>query len=428
MAEKNNTSKSSAPAGSASADAEKSAPGKQREKTRGRKNIFESSSRYFTISCYALGVIIVSIIIYRLIGRSDGSFRLLKSFFSLIGPYFIGFLIAYLINPLVKVLYEKFFVKVIHIKNERGRTAAAIASSYIMLLALFVIILFIVIPQLIKSITELISQLPGFYSQLVRALDRLLEKYPYLDSDSVNNFMNNSLPKLQSSLISNLQNIIPALAGIGVSIVHFIVNFVIALIVSVYLIIDKKRGIALLRRIVYSFLRKDHAKSLVKTLRDCNDICKSFFIGKTIDSLIIGVLCFIIMTILRLPYATLISVIVGITNMIPYFGPYIGAIPGVLILFIDKPSYGLMFLILIVALQSFDGFFLGPKILGDSTGLRPLVILFAITCGGAVAGPLGMFLGVPAFGILAYLLDKLLDSSMKKKNPDMLNEKQRKNN
>ena len=115
----------------------------------------------------------------------------------------------------------------------------------------------------------------------------------------------------------------------------------------------------------------------------------------------------------------LISVIVGITNMIPYFGPYIGAIPGVLILFIDRPANGIIFLIIIICLQSFDGMILGPKILGNSTGLRPIVILFAISCGGAIAGPLGMFIGVPIFGMLSYLIDKYINHRLKQKNLEM---------
>ena len=188
--------------------------------------------------------------------------------------------------------------------------------------------------------------------------------------------------------------------------------------VSIYLIIDKRRIKDYLCRFTYAIMSKEHSESLFTIVKDCNQICKSFFIGKTIDSLIIGTLCLIIMSIVGLPYAVLISVIVGITNMIPYFGPYIGAVPGIIILFIDKPSEGIAFGIIILILQAFDGWILGPKILGNSTGLRPIIILFAISCGGAIGGPPGMFLGVPAFGIISYLLDKFVEYKLAKKKGD----------
>ena len=142
----------------------------------------------------------------------------------------------------------------------------------------------------------------------------------------------------------------------------------------------------------------------------------SFIIGKAIDSLIIGLLCFVIMSLCQLPYAVLISAIVGVTNMIPYFGPFIGAVPGVLIMLLVSPIKALIFAILILVLQQFDGLILGPKILGDSTGLKPLWIIFAITIGGSIAGVLGMFLGVPVIAVLRYLLNRFLQYRLEKRN------------
>ena len=134
-----------------------------------------------------------------------------------------------------------------------------------------------------------------------------------------------------------------------------------------------------------------------------------------IDSLIIGILCFIIMLILHLPYALLISVIVGITNMIPYFGPFIGAVPGVIIFFFINPKLSLIFIIMILALQQFDGLYLGPKILGDLTGIKPLWVIFGVTVGGALFGVMGMFLGVPTVAVLSYLFGILIEKKLKKK-------------
>ena len=150
--------------------------------------------------------------------------------------------------------------------------------------------------------------------------------------------------------------------------------------------------------------------------KDCSAIFSSYVVGKSVDSLIIGIICFVAMLALKLPYAVLMSVIVGVTNMIPYFGPFIGAVPGVLLYLCFDPVKALIFAIMILILQQFDGWILGPKILGDSTGLTPLWVIFGITVGGAYWGVIGMFLGVPIVAVIAYLFNLFITSRLKKKN------------
>ncbi len=161
-----------------------------------------------------------------------------------------------------------------------------------------------------------------------------------------------------------------------------------------------------------------NADSILKTARTCNAIFSGFISGKTVDSFIIGVLCFLLMSILQLPYALLISLIVGVTNMIPYFGPFIGAVPGALIILLISPWKMIVYLIMILVLQQFDGLYLGPKILGDSTGLRPIWIIFAITIGGALMGFVGMFLGVPCVAVISYLTGEWIDRRLEKRGID----------
>ena len=170
-----------------------------------------------------------------------------------------------------------------------------------------------------------------------------------------------------------------------------------------------------LKRIVYAITPKGKEKKTWSVLLQCNHIFNGFLVGKMIDSLIIGILCLIIMSILRLPYALLMSVIVGITNMIPYFGPFIGAIPGVVMFLFIDPKLSLIFAIMILALQQFDGLYLGPKILGDLTGIKPLWVIFGVTVGGALFGVMGMFLGVPTVAVLSYLFGLILDKKLKGK-------------
>lgn len=381
-----------------------------------KQTLFEKNSKYFTISCYVLGVILIAILAFRVINSWEATRRLLTKAFSVIGPYFIGFLIAYLVNPLVNFFYAHLFRDMLKLKSRKMKGLLSVLLAYLIVLGLFIIIIGYIVPQLIASLTDLISQIPDFYNQILVWINHFVEKNPKLNTTIINSITNDYLPHLQTYVLQQLQNIIPALYGAGISIIKFFVNLFIAVIVSIYMVSDKKQIISYIKKVIYAFFSEKHSESMLCILKDCNAICKSFFIGKTIDSLIIGCLCFIIMSIIGLPYSMLISVIVAITNMIPYFGPYIGAIPGIIILFIEKPTHGFIFAIVIILLQFFDGTFLGPKILGTSTGLRPLVILFAISCGGAIAGPLGMFLGVPAFAILRYLLDKYINHRLKEKN------------
>ena len=211
-------------------------------------------------------------------------------------------------------------------------------------------------------------------------------------------------------------SVLPKLYSTSVSIISGIVNTLIAIMVSVYMLLDKPKLINNIKRAIYAVFPEAKADRILIVSSECNKIFGNFIIGKMIDSIIIGFLCWVIMMIIGIPYALVISVIVGITNMIPYFGPFIGAIPGILLLLIVDFTYAVIFAVIIVVLQQFDGLYLGPKILGESTGLRPIWIIFAITVGGSVAGVAGMFLGVPVTAVIAYLLSTAMEKKLKNRN------------
>ena len=181
------------------------------------------------------------------------------------------------------------------------------------------------------------------------------------------------------------------------------------------MLIDKDIMSTNAKKLVYSTLKKEKADYFLSTVFECNEIFNGFIVGKAIDSMIIGVLCFAFMNIMDLPYTVLVSVIVGLLNMIPYFGPFIGAIPGAILCLTVSWQDSLMFIILAIILQTFDGLYLGPKILGDSTGLRPLWIIFAISAGGFVAGIIGMFLGVPIVAVIAFLFERHINKRLEAK-------------
>lgn len=407
-----NTQKSPGQTGSAPETAKREAdPGSRK---------FKANSRYFTISIYAIGVIFVGVIIIKLFLSWSETIQTAKEIINILMPFILGTLIAFILNPVVRkisVLLGRF----LKMKDKTPRKVLSIAIAYLLVIGMIAVVFFGIIPQIISSITDLVNYIPTAVNQIYHFVDNLEEHFPTLDMEVVRSTINNAIPDMINYVKDFATNIVPALYQVSMSILQWMLNLIIAIIVSIYMLSDKKILINSMKAIVYAFVPVKRIPSTVEVLKEANHLFSSFIVGKAIDSTIIGVLCFLFMSLLQLPYTVLISVIVGVTNMIPYFGPFIGAVPGVLIMLLVSPLKALIFVILILVLQQFDGLILGPKILGDSTGLKPLWIIIAITIGGSVAGVLGMFLGVPVVAFLRYLLNRLLASRLKKRNMDDLN-------
>lgn len=246
-------------------------------------------------------------------------------------------------------------------------------------------------------------------------------EHPDLNLGIAQTFVLDSIPDLFNYARQVMADIIPVLYDAGMSVISWLINIILAFVISCYLMWGKQQLLTSLKRVIFAIFNEKNANRIIHTSKECNRIFSQFIIGKAIDSLIIGILCFIFMCILNLQYALIISLVVGITNMIPYFGPFIGAIPGVLLLLIIDPKQCFIFIILIFVLQQFDGAVLGPKILGSSTGLQPIWVIFAILAGNYFAGVLGMFLGVPVVAVLAYLLNNVIEYLLAKKHmtPDL---------
>jgi predicted PurR-regulated permease PerM len=368
---------------------------------------FEANNLYFTISVYAVGVIFIGALIIKVFLSWSDTVAMVENIIGILMPFIIGALIAFILNPATRKIWyvlEHLF----HLKNEKVCKLLSIAITYVCVIGLIAIIFFGIVPQLISSITDLVNYLPQIVNDIYHFVDNLEEHFPELDMDVIRNAINNALPDMIAYVRDFAGNLVPALYQISLIVVQWLLNLVISVIVSIYMLADKKPLKNSLRSVVYAFVPVSHVRIVKEVLQEAYRLFSSFFIGKAVDSAIIGCLCFLCMTILQIPYAVLISVIVGITNMIPYFGPFIGAVPSALILLLVSPVKSLIFLILIVILQQFDGLILGPKILGGSTGLKPLWIIVAITVGGSIGGVLGMFLGVPTVAFLRYLANRLL--------------------
>jgi predicted PurR-regulated permease PerM len=281
--------------------------------------------------------------------------------------------------------------------------------AYCIVIGFIVLVLTFVIPQIIDSILQLIRQSSSMYDTIADGMALLSERYPDTDFAYLQSVIDEALPNAISYVQTLMADAVPVIYNAGMSIISWILNIIMAFVISCYLMTGKQRMLHGLKRIVYALFSEETAYKIIITIKECNHIFSQYIIGKALDSLIIGIICFVLMCILNLQYALLISIVVGITNMIPYFGPFIGAIPGFLILLIISPKSAFIFLILIFALQQFDGSILGPKIIGNSTGLQPIWIIFAIIAGGAIGGVVGMFLGVPVVAVLVYLLNQLFD-------------------
>lgn len=379
---------------------------------------FQGNKTYFTISVYVLCVVFIGTILIKAIFSWDTTGAAFSKGMRILSPFLIGLLIAYMIFPLIKRIYLLLH-KTFRIKFKGLCKGLSIFLSYGIVLGVLFAFLFLVVPELISSISSLINQIPVLYTSLLDSLKHLEKKYPDVDLTYFSELLSTVVPEITGTLKNLAFNILPRIYSTSVDIVKGVVNFLIAFIFSIYLLIDKDRLFRTFTRIFRIFFSDERLESVKVHFNKCHEILSGFIVGKIIDSIIIGILCYIGMRILRLDYDVLISIIVGITNIIPYFGPYMGAIPSALILFFISPVQCLIFVIWILVLQQIDGLLIGPKILGESTGLRPLWIIFAISIGGSLAGILGMFFGVPILAIIFYFAEVFLKKKENLKFPEV---------
>lgn len=376
------------------------------------------NDKYLTISIYALLVIIGAIIFNAFLNKWDGLKESIRSFIHVLSPFFIGFFIAYILNPGV-TLFENFFRFIFKKRQFKLSRALAILIMYLIVFGLSILTLAFIIPQIVSSITRIVTDFPS-QSEIKGMLDSFTFSLNGFNSsinmDSIIQGVNTYIEDLFNRSTTLLSEMVPYLYEYTRSFTSGLFNIVLGFIIAVYVLLDKERFQIQGKKIVFALLPIPVAKKFIYFMHEVDDIFGGFIIGKAWDSLIIGFICFFGLLILRMPYALLISVIVGITNMIPYFGPLIGAVPGFVIVFINSPFKSLWFLVFILALQQFDGNILGPKILGDRTGLSPFWVIFSITLFGSLFQVLGMFLGVPTFAVIYVLFKRWVNRRLIHKN------------
>ena len=384
----------------------------------GESQRFIKNSRYFTICVYGVVMLLITAIIFKAIIDFDKTKAWFGQVLGMLSPFFFGALLAYVLNPLVHTFYKflGFLQKKAKIKLRHGlHTILSILITYLIIFGCLVLILLYVVPEIAKSFMDFVNYIPTAYDTLMNLLEGLQERYPDLDFELIIDPLNNIIPDLISYLRNLAVNTVPALFTVSVSIVSWIVNLLISIIVSIYMLYDKRRLMHTAWRVICAFVPKKRIPACQKILSECNRLLGNYVVGAFMDATLVGILCFTLMSILQLPYAPIISLVVGLTNMIPYFGPFIGAIPGVVILLFISPIKALTFALMILCMQQIDGLIIAPRILGISTGMRPLWIILAITVGGYLGGVVGMLLGVPTVAVLSYLFDLYLQHRLSKK-------------
>lgn len=392
---------------------------KENEKKRSHWNI----RPYLAMGLSLFLVLFLCITVFFVFYRYNGFAAFWGKLTAVLQPMIIGIIIAYLINPIM-VFFETYLYRGLEPRMKKKEKAKKLCRSLATLGALLVFILIIVLllvlllPQLIESIQGLVVSLPGEVQELIDKMNKMLKADSQIADIFENSLlyvtdflrdwaMNDLLPKTNTYITSITTGLI--------SVFKVLLNFLIGLIVSIYLLLSKETFIGQFKKLTYAFFSPKKANIIIETARKSNEIFGGFISGKILDSAIIGVICYIVLLIMKMPYAVLVSVIVGVTNIIPFFGPFIGAVPSFIIIVLASPMQGLYFLVVILVLQQVDGNIIGPNILGDSTGLSPFWVVFSITVGGGLFGFMGMLLGVPTFAVIYYIAQRIICHFLKKR-------------
>lgn len=355
------------------------------------------------------GMIIVAF--YLMLGHLDIIGNAIASIFHALAPFIYGIFFAFILVPLRNIVEQKWLKNVKWSKKTKRRLAVAFAM--IVMILILVGFFAILMPQLVSSIEVFITNLSGYFDTASDAIAKLTKSNPEL-ADRITDLLDtgrNSVTKWLTGASGGLSAIMDYVSGL----IQGIINFLIGMIIAMYLMADSEKFKLQVKKICYAVFPVRFADKAVYVMKLTADMFYKFIFGKAVDSLIIGILCYICCKFMKMPYTVLIAVVVGITNMIPVFGPFIGAIPCLIILVMIDWVKALEFLIFIIILQQCDGNIIGPYILGDAVGLPTVWVMFAIIVGGSLFGVVGMFIGVPAFAVIYTLFKDWSQKRLKQK-------------
>lgn len=382
-------------------------------------------NRYLHWGVTAFLVIAASMLFYYGIFHMKSLFSGIRTILSIMAPVIYGIAIAYLLSPIVNFLEQKLIYPLLEKKEltlkKRGKRAIrwfCVLLSMAFFLVIIYTLIMMILPQLIRSIMNIIYSFPFYVESMERGLNTFMEKGWDLNEEAIdmlNQYSKQAQDYLTTNILPQMQSMLKNISAGIFDILLFLKNFLIGAIVSLYVLADKESFVAKSKMMTYAVLPGKWAQFLIHAMRFTHRTFGGFISGKLLDSAIIGVLCYIGTTIMDMPYAVLVSVVIGVTNVIPFFGPYLGAIPCIILILLMDPIKSLYFAIFILILQQFDGNILGPKILGDSTGLSSFMVIVAIMVGGGFFGIPGMIVGVPVFAVIHAAVWKIIGHTLQKK-------------
>lgn len=373
------------------------------------------NKRYNTVAFYATIVIAINVVLVAALLKADTIMGFLDKCVNVMSPITWGVVIAFLMNPIM-VRVEKLLNKTVFKNNPKPKASRAVSvvTACLVFAGIIVGLFWVVVPELLKSVSEIID---NFSSYADTAQDWVMKLFK--NNKQVEKALTDTIKKFTSDFGTTLNELRPYINDIlsgAWDFINVLKDFVLGFIVSIYLLFSKETLFAQGKKILISICKRSTYSKLIRLFRKTNNIFSGFIGGKIVDSFIIGCLCYIGLMIMNMDYALMISVIIGVTNIIPFFGPFIGAVPSGLFILLVQPNKFIALLIFIFALQQFDGNVLGPKILGNSTGLPGFWVLVALFVGGGLFGFAGMVLAVPVFALFYALVREGVENTLRKKN------------
>ena len=368
-------------------------------------------NKYFQIGFTAFLVIACAIIFYFLIYKIGMLYGYLKTFVGFFTPFIIGFIFAYLLNPIVNFFRDKVFIKLFKKKDEKSykiSNSVSITFTVVLMLGLIILLFSFILPELLKSIETIAVNMPGYITEvknyLVGKLDdhKEIQKVVLNNYDAINNYLTTML---NTKLLPQVEKWLVVLSDGVFGAVKVIFNIVMGFVISIYYLLDKKSFVSGFKRILYALLPTKTVNKILDNARHTDYIFGNFIIGKLLDGLSVGFITFIFLTIFGYPYSLLIGVIIGLTNMIPYFGPYIGGIPTVLVGFSISPMCGIICAVTIILVQFIDGNIVHPIVVGKATDIHPITIVIGLLVFEYYFGIVGMILATPIIGAFKILFN-----------------------
>ncbi len=359
-----------------------------------------------------IGIILISyaMILYFALSNLGWIYEVLGNIGIIVAPFLYGFVIAYLLNSPFEFFRKKVFINLDKTKFKNLKNMLSLVMTYIVAFGVISILMVVIVPQLISSVNQLINN----FSEYLNSLEILILETSYkfkVNPEIINHFRKTILDSLNN--FDEFVNVVfPHIFNFTKSFTSGLYNWIIGIIVSIYYLASKEKLLDQLNKLCYSVIPDKFLSKFLEISHLTNSKFGQFIVGKLLDSLVIGILCFLGMSIFNIPYAVLISVIVGCTNVIPFFGPFIGAIPSAFILLIVDPIKAFWFIIFIFVLQQLDGNVIGPKIIGGSIGISGIWIMFSVIIGGGLFGVVGMIVGVPIFAVIYSLVSDFVNKRL----------------